>query len=205
MVITSAVRHKKNPEMICIYIDNVYAFSMPEEQYLKMSLYERVELTQEEIDTIRNEVNVKLAKQRAVKLLTTRDRSEFEIKERLLHQGFDEEAADKAIMELKAMGYINDWLFARKYISDRLKLKPKSKKVLAYELSQKGIESGLIDEVINEYEIDESSIAYRIARKKYGKYDMEDPKIRQKIATFLMHKGFSGEIVNEVIAMLKEQ
>lgn len=204
MVITSAVRQKNNPEMIRIYIDNVYAFSMPEEQYLKMNLYERGELTQEEIETIRNEVNVKLAKQRAIKLLTARDRSEFEVKERLIKQGFDKEAADDAIMELKAMGYINDRLFAHKYVSDRLKLKPKSKKALAYELCQKGIESELITEVVNEYELDESSIAYRIARKKYGKYDAADPEVQRKIASFLSHRGFSYEIIREVITALME-
>ena len=77
MIITSAVKQKNNPDMLRIYIDGVYAFSMPEEEYLKMNLYEQRELNQGEIDSIRQEVNIRLAKQRAVRMLSTRDRTAF--------------------------------------------------------------------------------------------------------------------------------
>ncbi len=69
MVITSAVKQKNNPEMIRIYINDVYAFSMPAEEYYRMNLYERTELSQEDINFINDEINAKLAKQVSIRML----------------------------------------------------------------------------------------------------------------------------------------
>ena len=108
MRITSAIKQKNNPNMIQIYIDDSYAFSIPEEEYLRLNLYEKEEIDLEEIKFIREEVNVKFAKQRALRMLATRYRTEYEIKEKLLDLGFDYEFVAEAILQLKSMGYIND-------------------------------------------------------------------------------------------------
>ncbi|HZK27948.1 MAG TPA: regulatory protein RecX [Thermoclostridium sp.] len=205
MKITSAIKQKNNPNMIQIHIDDSYAFSIPEEEYIRMNLYEKQELNSEEIRVIREEVNVQFAKQRALRILTIRYRTEYEIKEKLTSLGFDIESVDAAILQLKSMGYINDRLFATKYISDRLKLKPRSKRALNFELKKKGISPDIIEQVIDEFEIDESVIAYRLARKKYGKYDMDDQKIQRRVISFLSHKGFSYEIIKGAMEQMKEE
>lgn len=204
MIITSAEKQKNNSDMIRIYIDHAYAFSMPEEEYLKRHLYERTELSEEEITAIHEEINIKLAKQRAIRMLASRDRSEHEIREKLIQLGFDQDVAEGAIDQLKAIGYVNDRLFARKFVADRLKLKPMSKKALGYELQRKGIQADIINEVIDEYELDESVIAYRIAKKKYGKYDCSDLKIQRKISSFLAFRGFSHEIIRATLEQMNE-
>ena len=204
MVITSAEKQKNN-EMIRIFINNTYAFSMPEEEFLRMHLYERKELSEDEICNIREEINVRLAKQRSIRLLTFRDRSECELKENLKKQGFDNDVADEAVLQLKAMGYVNDRLYAHKFISDRLKLKPKSKKALFYELQKKGIDTNLINEVLEDFELDESLFAFRIAKKKYGKYNANDPQIQRKIVSYLFHRGFTYDIISDVLKQMAEQ
>jgi regulatory protein len=204
VIITSAVKQKNNPDMISIYIDEKYAFSMPMEEYIKLNLYERNELTGEEVKRIREEINITAAKRNGIRMLYSKDRTEFEVRQKLIRQGFDEDTADGAVMQLKSMGYINDRLYSHKYISDRLKLKPKSKKALVYELLNKGINREIIDEVLDEFEIDESLIAYRIARKKFSKYDIRDPLIYRRIVSFLTHRGFSHEVINDVIKQLMQ-
>ncbi|MBP7176766.1 MAG: regulatory protein RecX [Thermoclostridium sp.] len=204
MVITSAIKQKNNPEMLRISIDGEYAFSIPEEEYYRQNLYEAKELTQLEIDAIREESAIKLAKMNGIRLLASKDRSEQEVRERLILKGFDADIAESAILQLKSMGYVNDSLFARKYVSDRLKLKPMSKKALAVELERKGIEKELICEVLDEYELDELSIAHRLAKKKYGKYDVNDPKIQHKVYSFLAYRGYSHNIVQEVLEIMKQ-
>lgn len=205
MVITSAIKQKNNPEMIRIYIDGAYAFSMPFEEYLRMNLYERTEISQDDIEDIKERVNVKLAKQKSIRMLAAKDQSEFEIRSKLLKQGFDSEIAEIAIMQLKSMGYINDMLYTRKYISDRLKLKPKSKKALFYELKNKGIDDNIIEEALNETEVDEEQLAFRLAKKKYGKYNVNESEIQRRIVSFLSHRGFSYETAAEIIEQLKEE
>jgi|LSQX01.3.fsa_nt_gb regulatory protein len=204
VIITSAVKQKNNPDMISIYIDNKYAFSMPKEEYLKLNLYERNELTEEEIKKIREEINITAAKHNGIRMLYSKDRTEFEVRQKLIRQGFDEDTAEGAVMQLKSMGYINDRLYAHKYISDRLKLKPKSKKALMYELQKKGINKEIITEVLDEFEIDESLVAYRITKKRFSKYDISDPLIHRRIVSFLTHRGFSYEIINNVIKQLMQ-
>ena len=193
---------ENNPEMMLIYIMPTLFPSRVE--YLRMNLYEKQEITDEEIKKIREEINVKYAKQRAIRMLAARDRTEYEVKTRLIRLGFDDISAESAVLQLKAMGYINDMLFARKYISDRLKLKPKSKKALAYELEKKGIEADIIADVMDEFEVDEFLIAYRLAKRKYGKYDATDPKIQRRIASFLSHKGFSYDIIKSTLEQIIE-
>lgn len=205
MVITAVMKQKNHPDMLRLYLDDEYAFSIPEEEYFRMNLYEQKELTQDEIDNIREEAGIKLAKQHGVRLLAARDRSEQEVKERLILQGFDADIAEGAILQLKAMGYINDSLFARKFVSDRLKLKPLSKKALTCELQKKGIEKGLIAEVLGECELDEPSIASRLAKKKFGKYDATDPKVQQKIYAYLAYRGYSHEIIQDVLNQMREE
>jgi len=204
VIITSAEKQKNNPGMISIYIDDKYAFSMPMEEYIKLNLYEQSELTEEEVKRIREEINITAAKQSGIRMLYSKDRTEFEVRQKLIRQGFDEDTAEGAVMQLKSMGYINDRLYSHKYISDRLKLKPKSKKALVYELQNKGINREIIDEVLGEFEIDESLTAYRIARKKFSKYDIRDPLIYKRIVSFLTHRGFSHEVINDVIKQLME-
>ena len=204
MIITSAVKQKNNPDMISIYIDSKYAFSMPHEEYLRLNLYERSELTEEDVKRIREEINVRAATQNGIRMLYSKDRTEYEIRQNLIRKGFDEDTAEGAVMQLKSMGYINDRLYAHKYISDRLKLKPKSKKAIMYELQKKVIDREIIAEVLDEFEMDESLIAYRITRKKFNKYDISDPLIQRRIISFLTHRGFSHEIIKDVIKQLMQ-
>ena len=69
---------------------------------------------------------------------------------------------------------------------------------------EKGVSSDIIEQVIDEFEIDESVIAYRLARKKYGKYNIDDSKIQRRIVSFLSHKGFSFTIIKGVLEQMKE-
>jgi len=202
MIISSVVKQKNNPEMLRLYLDGEYSFSIPEDEYFRLNLYEQKELTQSELDSIREQSGIKVARRNGIRLLASRDRSEQEVRERLILQGFDADVAEEAVLQLKSMGYINDSLFARKYVSDRLKLKPMSKKALAVELQRKGVQRELIDEVIGEYELDETSIAFRLAKKKFGKYDASEPEVQRKIYSFLAYRGYCQDIIREVLQQM---
>ncbi len=204
MIITSVLKQKNNPGMLRLYMDGEYAFSIPEDEYYRLNLYEQKELTQPEVDSIREEAGMKVARRNAIRLLAARDRSEQEVRERLILQGFDADVAEGAVLQLKSMGYINDSLFARKYVSDRLKLKPMSKKALAVDLQKKGIQKALIEEVLDECELDESSIALRLTKKKFGKYNAADPLVQKKIYSYLAYRGYSFDIIQDVLEQMQQ-
>lgn len=201
MVITS-IEPIKDKKMLKIFIDNVYAFSMPQSEYSKNPLQENQEITEEEIAKIRQNILVRSARESAVRFLLSRDRSEAEVINKLIYKGFDKDVAKDAAQALKAIGYIDDDRFARRYIAERIRLKSLSKKALRLELKRKGIADEIIDEALSELEIEEEEVALRAARKKFGKYDIRDEKIQLKIMRFLCHRGFSIETGKKVIKYL---
>lgn len=67
---------------------------------------------------------------------------------------------------LEKYGYADDREYCRRYIRERLRLKPKSGYALGLELRQRGVSSRIIEEVLAETEIDEASDALRWLEKK---------------------------------------
>ena len=189
--------------MVRIFLDERYAFSIPADEYTANHLYEKEELSEDEVVNFRRNILVQAARERAVRLLTTRDRSESELAERLRRIGFDADISQKAVEALKTIGYVNDSRYILKYAFDRAKNKAISRKALKYELEQKGIEAALIDEVLVDFEQNEDEAAFRSAKKKFGKYDLSDSKVEVKIFNFLAHRGFSYETVKSVLRRLK--
>jgi len=199
MQITSIEKDKKYNSLIKVYVNGKYSFSISEEEYFKRKFYEKKEITREEIEDIKSSVSFKNARDTALKYITLKMRCSHEIRQKLLSMGYDNVTAENVLFDLTSLGYINDTIFIRKYLYDRSKLKPKSKKLLKFELLKKGLTEDLIDDVLEEWQIDEPTLARRLVKKKYGKYDMKDEKTLRKIYNFLLHRGFSQEIINDII------
>lgn len=205
LLITSVVRNKKVKDKMDIFIDDKFSFTISESDYLSLNLYDKTEITQEEIEYIKNDLNFRNAKSIAVKFLSLKLRTEAEVEKKLSENCFDYETISRVIEELKALGYINNRLYVQKYIFDRSKLKPVSKKVLKFELMRKGIPENIISEELNGWTIDEASIAEGLVKKKFGKYDLNDDKILRRVYSFLNHRGFSRELIMNAINRVKEE
>ena len=204
MQITSAEKNRKNKDRISIYIDGAFSFTMSEDDYLSMNLYDKVEITQEEIDYIKNTINFRAAKNAAVRYLSRKLRTENEVSQKLHEDGYDEDSIEKTIEELKALGYINNKIYVQKFVFDRSKLKPKSKKLLKLELKNKGISDEIIDEVLDDWNVDDTFVAEGLVKRKFGKYDLKDESVRKKVYMFLMHRGYEHEVIESVIGRLEE-
>ena len=203
MKITSIEKRKKTKDKIAVFIDNNYSFTVCEEDYISLHLYEEKDLNDEEINNIKSNVNYRSAKSEAVKYVSYKFRSKKEVFDKLFKEGYEEVVVEKVLEELAGMGYINDKIYAQKYIFDRSKLKPKSSKLLKLELGIKGIKADIVDEILMDYEVDDNLVAEGLARKKFGKYDVTDEKIIRKIQSFLQHRGFDYEIINKTLKELK--
>ena len=201
MLITSVEKNKNN-DRFSVYIDNSFAFTISEEDYLRLGFYEKREITKDEIEKVKYDINLRDAKSAAIKYLAFKLRTEKEIRDKLYNKGFEEEIVSSAIDELKSSGYIDDRLYASKYISDRLKLKPRSGKLLQYELECRGVARDDIFYVLNGTDLDELSIAESLVNKKFGKFDCSDEKIVKRIYSFLSNRGFDYGIINEVIGRI---
>lgn len=197
MEITSAERSKKNKNRLSICVDGRFAFTISEEDYISMNLYDNPVLTEETMDYIKNTLNFREAKSLAVRYLSMKIRTEKEVLRKLQDEGYDGTCAEQVVDELKSIGYINNKLYAQKYIFDRSKLKPLSKKLMKQELLMKGITEEMADEVLDDWKVEDVSVAEGLLKRKFGKYDMTDEKIIKKAYMFLSHRGFSYDTFRE--------
>lgn len=108
------------------------------------------------------------------------------------------------IEKLLQQKFLNDTEFARWWIDQRSRNKPKSKMVLKLELKQKGISSEIIENVMALDEIQEiandSMQAKLLVEKKIHKYkEMPRVEIYKKLGGFLGRRGFSWEVAKRSI------
>lgn len=98
---------------------------------------------------------------------------------------------DLVIERLCEKGYVDDKKFAEYYVQNRFVKKGVSKKRLEIELIKKGIEKGIIEEVLG-VRNDEDEIQKMIAKKR-RKYDDE------KLIMYLARQGFSFDDAREAV------
>jgi regulatory protein len=132
--------------------------------------------------------------------LSFRPRSEKEIKDYLRKKKADDLTVKRIIDNLRQNKFINDLEFAKWWIEQRTKIKPRSNRVIKFELLQKGISKELVEELIRASDLTEFDRALDLANKKIKKYEkLEKNKAYEIIVRFLSSKGFEWDIIKEVI------
>lgn len=198
--ITLLERQKKNKERVNVYLDGEFAFGLNEMD--AVLLKKGQQLSELEIAELRQKDAVAKAFDAGATLLSYRPRSTQEIRERLLKKSFDELVVEAAIDKLQRLGFLDDRAFARFWIEDRNRFKPRGRRALSYELRNKGIADSTIQELLEEL-VDETDGAYEAAQKRVrqmrGKTQRE---FKQKIGAFLQRRGFNFEAVNGALTQL---
>lgn len=135
----------------------------------------------------------------ALKLITKKDRTEAEIKQKLERKGFSKEDIAETVQYLKQKGFLDDTKFiqkAEKIAEDRFL----GKMGLQNYLLSKGIDKELIDSI---QDIDDLSLALKlIERKKHLLKEVTDNKKKAKITGFLLRRGFSWDTINRCLKTL---
>ena len=141
------------------------------------------------------------AKIKALKILERMDRTEAQLREKLLQAEFSPELVEDAITYVKSYGYIDDERYVRNYIEYRRE--QKSRRQLEQELQyRKGVPQELIQKVYEELEpADEKPLIRRFLEKKGYRSEITDEKTRQKLIAALLRKGFR---MGDVLAVLRE-
>lgn len=142
--------------------------------------------------------------------LKFRPRSEKEVRSNLqkylykfgLQEDDRTELINKTIHRLKDLKFVDDWEFAKYWIDQRKRSKPKGKKVIAFELRQKGIDNDLA-EVLVEQEFSDNlvnDLINKLIEKADRKYQyLPYLERKNKLTQFLLRRGFSYEEIRPVI------
>jgi len=145
--------------------------------------------------------NPEKARAYAFLLLKFRLRSENELKVRLKQKGFSEELAASTVSFLKDKEFIDDRIFAKGWVFSRLK-RPLGLRKIKQELAQKGVAKEIVQDALAQANdnYSESQIVSQLAKQRFSKLKGIDPlKAKARVYGYLMRRGFSPDIIIEVI------
>lgn len=146
------------------------------------------------------------AKDRALKYLSYRRRSENEIKIKLQGLQFQTKIIEDVLANLKNVGIVDDYEFAESYAQEIFNKRVIGKSLLKQRLMEKKIPREIILKIIEKYyqNVNERDIAYNLAIKQLKKYRVnkskdDDKKNYLRLTSFLARRGFSWEVVSCVM------
>ncbi len=200
MRITSIEKSDKNKSMASVCIDNKTEFVLPLKRIDALNLTIDKNIERETLDYILKYEVYASAKNSAVKFLSLKLRTAFEVEEKLRELGYEETTINRVINDLTEIDYINDYKYAVKYISEKTKLKPKSIKLLVMELDYKGISNDIVSSVIEELNPDDDETALKLLKKRYSKYNEFDENLINKMKSYLAGRGFSYNQISKAIS-----
>ena len=205
--ITRLERQKRNKQRINIYINEEYAFALHEDVLIKYRLTKGAELDEADMRELLEAEERSRAEQYALRHIGMRPRTTEEVRQYLLGKGFSAEVAAETIVRFIERKYLDDRLYARQWIEERMRLKPRGSRLLRQELQHKGIDSRLIEEALSEPDHDEEYEACLVcARKKSARRTFASyMEMRDKIGPFLQRKGFPLGTINRVLRQLYEE
>ena len=151
MLVTAIVDFDKKRKKI--YLDYEYFFFLYNSELRKYGISEGVELEDSIFKELNDDVIAKRAKKRALYILKSTQKTERQLKDKLIENGYSEYHAVLAVEYAKSFGYVNDENYVRYYIEcaqDR-----KSKKDIECSLVRRGISKDIIETVIEEFDFDE--------------------------------------------------
>ncbi len=201
-VITAMQLQKRYTDRVSVFLDEEYAFAVS--LTMASTLRKGQRLTEAEVEALQQEGLENLAYQRALRYLGTRPRSGAEIETYLKRKEYDEQVIGAVIVRLQENGYIDDDAFARFWIENRNRFRPKGAQALRYELRQKGIERETIEGALDEQ--DDESAAWAAVEGKIDRWSsLEKAEFDQKLIPFLARRGFRFDVCRRTAAQAWEQ
>jgi regulatory protein len=201
--ITALKAQKKNPNRISVYLDGEYAFGLSRIVAAWLRIGQR--LGEAEINRLKQQDSQEVAYQKSLRFLGYRPRSEAEIQRKLSEQGYEEAVVNAAIQRLKENGFLGDEQFARDWVENRTTFRPRSKRMLALELRQKGVEEEAIQQALAETG-DEDNLAYQTATKyahRLAGVDWET--FRKRLGAYLLRRGFSYGTIAPILRQVWDE
>ncbi len=214
----SSVESQKNPHRFNIFLDGVFVFGADEDLVVDQRLVIGKEIAPGDLEKLLFESAVGKLMERMYTLFNIRQRSEKEIRDYLKNLSFkrkvkdqdelSEAAVELLIIKLKQKGLLNDGEFAKSWAAARRRSKQKGKRLLQYELAQKGIAKNIIDQVLEKGSEDysEEGLATVALQKKLKLWQkLPELEFKKKTYQFLGRKGFDFETISAVIEKFLEK
>jgi regulatory protein len=133
---------------------------------------------------------------RAIKYLSNRDHSHFELRKKLLPHANSEEELDEVIKKLIEKGFLSNQRFTESFIAS--KSKKFGMRKITQVLQQHQLDSEILKTEVEKLRESEPQRCYEIWERKFGLVTKEPNELAKQIR-FLASRGFSHEIIMGIV------
>jgi len=197
--ITAISSQRRNPNRYSIFIDGEFVLGIDKKTVEDMDLRVGKLVDEKDLKKITSQEQLNKAQAYALMLLGYRERSLREIKIRMRQKGYEEKLVEKVVKYLKDRNLINDKRFTRLWAESRIKKGYGSWRIQS-ELEQKGVNREIADEILKDLYsgIDEVQVALDLVEKKRW-VSKEPPRLTERVSNLLRRRGFSFEVISNVV------
>ena len=200
MLITAIEPRRK--AMSALYLDGEFVMNLDTRTLIENRFDVGKEIDDEDLHEIINLSNERRAKEKALWLISYRDHSKKELTDKI-KRTCDEESAEKAVERMEELGLVNDEAYAQRYARKLLYSKHMSKNAAVFELSRKGIDKELAQEILENTEVDERDQIRQVIDKKYR--NLSDEKIKRRAVAALQRLGYRWDDIRSVLEEYSEE
>ena len=207
MRITALEPQANNPERINLFVDGRFMLGISAAIVLQMGLHVEEEISQEQLEQLRNEEAEQQAVDRAFNFLSYRPRSREEVRRYLLRKQTPPEIVEAALARLDRLDFVNDRAFAGFWIENREQFSPRGSRALKNELRMKGVDREVVDELVDEEQDEQRALL--AGRKKAMSLahlpNMDYATFRTRLGPFLLRRGFGYEVATRTVKALWQE
>lgn len=185
--------------------DNNTNCLLHEDLILKYNLLIDKEVSIEKLEELQKENQSYIAYGLAIDFLKVKMRSKKEIKEYLLKKEIEEVLINTAIEILTKQGYLNDKIYCKSYINDRINLSSDGPYKIKESLKKLGISSDIVEESINLFDKDlEVERINKLINKQIKiNHNKSEFILKKKLVENLVNLGYSKELVMREVNNIK--
>ncbi len=197
---------KKNSSRYSLFINDKFLIGVSDATLTKLNLKKGVEITPSLLQQIANKEDEWAAREYMFRILSRRDHSRKELKDKAYKKGYSGGFIEEILDEFEQKEYINDEKFAKKYVADKFEFNDWGPYKIRTQLFKKGIRKNVVEEVIKHAFGDEAikeSMTSLISKRKKRYLREPEEKRRKKVFDYLMRKGYdSGNILKHLDELL---
>lgn len=203
-VITDITAQKRQTDIYNIIVDGKFVCGLGALELSSAGLKVGLEITHEDITRLVAQSQGAKAYNLALRYLSYRPRSEFEVREYLRRKEYEDEAIERALRQLHGNKFVDDTAFAESWVRSRQASAPRSMRILRMELMKKRVAKDVIDSVLSEQDAGMEVEALRaVAAKKLRLVRFSQDN--QKLIQYLVGQGYRYSDVKRVLDELVAQ
>lgn len=173
-----------------------------EEYILKNDLLLTKEIDMEDVknvDKINNNYN---AYDLAVRYISVKYRSCYEVHEYLLNKEIDKIVIHEVIEKLKSQKYLDDSVYAKAFVNDRIKFSNNGPYKIKRELEERKVSSSIIDDVLNifDYSLEKEKLDKLVPKYVKTIRNKSYTMMKNKVCEYFSNLGYNKSVVLDILS-----